>query len=107
MFLRRWTQRYTLVIPATKRQRHTDPWGPLANQPALIGKVQASERACLEKDKVDNVWEMTPRMSAGLTHMCTQVYVSLHAHKYLRIYHTHTHTKIICGYKPNLFLLLF
>lgn len=71
--------------------------GAMANQPALIGKVQASERPCLKKDKVDDFWGMTPRMSAGLTHICTQVYGYLYAHKYLCIHHTYTHTKIICG----------
>lgn len=38
-----------VVIPAMGKQRQVDPWGLLASQSSLLGKIQASERPYFKK----------------------------------------------------------
>jgi hypothetical protein len=44
---------HMLVILVLGRQRQEDSWGSPASHPGLIGKLQASEKPCLQR----NAWK--------------------------------------------------
>lgn len=42
--IKNWVSWNKPLIPALKKQRQAVPWGSLASQPIILGKLQASER---------------------------------------------------------------
>lgn len=64
------------------------PWNSVDCQPSLLGKFEASERSCLQKEiKNEKVAAggMTSKLSSGFytqTHICAQASVHTHKHAY-------------------------
>lgn len=78
------------VIPEMGRQRQADLWGLLASQPAPLGKFQANERFCLNKQ----VWQLLRNSTWSyllvFTHICTYAHSNTHTEIHS---HTHMHKK--------------
>lgn len=69
-------------IPAVGRQSQVDPWGSLAWQSSLTGKLEDNKRPCL-KIKVDGIPEEEHLKPSGLpmhTHTCVHTPICVHTH---------------------------